>query len=101
VNRTLDSDTATEIAKLFVEAIIAPGYAQSALEILGGKKNLRVIETDMNDDPQDWARFELKRISGGVLLQTTDNQLTGTDVRLATKREPTEVERADLDFAWR
>jgi phosphoribosylaminoimidazolecarboxamide formyltransferase / IMP cyclohydrolase len=100
LNRTVDRETAIEISKLFVEAIVSPGYDEGAMEVFGSKKNLRVIAAP-GDRGQDWALFEMKRVTGGILIQTTDDVLTGPEVRVVTKRQPTEEERANLDFAWR
>ena len=100
LNRVMDLETATEISKLFVEAIIAPGFAEQARQILGGKKNLRVIQTAGDGDGEDSASFEMKRVSGGLLLQTADAQMSAEE-RIVTVRHPSLEERADLDFAWR
>jgi phosphoribosylaminoimidazolecarboxamide formyltransferase/IMP cyclohydrolase len=101
INQIVDTDTATELAKLFVEAIIAPGYQPEALKILSSKKNLRVLAADMTGTDKDWARFEVKRVSGGVLLQDVDNLLLGPESKIVTDRHPTEKEHQDLHFAWR
>src|SRR5262249_28545479 len=92
---------ATELGKLFVEAIIAPGYDSGAMEILAAKKNLRVISVNNEKKAQDWARFEIRRISGGVLLQNMDEILRASETKIVTARKPTEKECVDLDFAWR
>src|SRR5262245_16556724 len=94
------ADTATEVSKLFVEAIIAPGYAPDALPILSAKKNLRLMELSATRPPRDWAQFEFKRVSGGVLLQDIDGVLFGPESRIVTHRKPTETEHRDLKFAW-
>ncbi len=101
VNRRMDAATAAEIAKLFVEAMIAPGYEPGALEILAGKKNLRLISADGPPEGEGWATVDLKRVAGGMLLQTRDQSIIGPEVRVVTERQPSEAERADLDFAWR
>src|SRR5262249_15386182 len=72
VNRPVDVEAATEVGNLFVEAIIAPGYASEATGIFAAKKNLRVLSVNTAEGPQDWARFEIRKVSGGLLLQTTD-----------------------------
>ena len=68
-NRPLDAAAAGETAKLFAECIVAPGYDRGAREALAGKKNLRLIEVADAGGGCAGLRFELKRISGGVLLQ--------------------------------
>jgi phosphoribosylaminoimidazolecarboxamide formyltransferase/IMP cyclohydrolase len=100
LNQPIDRDTATQVAKLFVEAIIAPAYSDEALAILSGKKNLRLIEHSESAQGE-WGGLELKHVAGGMLLQTADGQLVGPEVRVVTKRQPTVQEKADLEFAWR
>ena len=115
LNRTVDGDTAIELAKLFVEAVIAPDYRPEALSIFAPKKNLRVLSMGGSESggPQQPARQsadlatlsgaerEIKRVSGGILLQDVDNVLLGPESRIVTKRRPTENEHRDLHFAWR
>jgi phosphoribosylaminoimidazolecarboxamide formyltransferase / IMP cyclohydrolase len=98
-NRTLDAGTAEEVAKLFVECIVAPGYEPRALEKLAAKKNLRLLEMPRDPAPDE---LELKRISGGVLVQEPDrHELNEADLKVATARQPTEAERRALLFAWK
>jgi phosphoribosylaminoimidazolecarboxamide formyltransferase / IMP cyclohydrolase len=100
-NRRLDAETAAEVAKLFVECIIAPGYEPPAREVLAGKKNLRLLEIGAAE-PATETSWELKRISGGVLLQEPDTRaLAESEVRVATKRQPTPEETAAMLFAWK
>ena len=101
VNQSVDVETARELTKLFVEAIIAPGYEQNALAILSAKKNLRVLKAEARETGTGWSQFEMKRVSGGMLLQEVDKILLGPDPRIVTKRKPTENEHRDLLFAWR
>ena len=101
LNRIVDAQTATEVAKLFVEGIIAPGYQPEAVSIFASKKNLRILEAAPDDRGGDWARFEIKRISGGILLQDPDEKLLGEESRVVTDRRPSDRENADLRFAWR
>jgi phosphoribosylaminoimidazolecarboxamide formyltransferase/IMP cyclohydrolase len=97
VNRPIDRDTATEMAKLFVEAIAAPGFDAAAREIFAAKKNLRLVEVVPME--QKWV---LKNVSGGVLLQDNDMRpLSETDLKVVSERKPTEQEMRDLLFAWK
>jgi phosphoribosylaminoimidazolecarboxamide formyltransferase/IMP cyclohydrolase len=97
VNRPIDSDTATEMAKLFVEAIAAPGFDKAALEVFAAKKNLRLVEVVPLQ--QKWV---LKNVSGGVLLQDNDvRPLTDADLKIVSQRKPTGQEMNDLLFAWK
>ncbi len=97
VNRQIDRDTATEMAKLFVEAIAAPSFDAAAREIFATKKNLRLVEVAPME--QKWV---LKNVSGGVLLQDNDMRpLTEADLKIVSERKPTEQEMRDLLFAWK
>ncbi|MGH9712713.1 MAG: bifunctional phosphoribosylaminoimidazolecarboxamide formyltransferase/IMP cyclohydrolase [Candidatus Acidiferrales bacterium] len=98
-NEILDAATAEEVAKLFVECIVAPGYVPAALEKFASKKNLRVLQM-----PPDAASVELdlKRISGGVLVQEPDcHELKEADLKSVAERTPTDAERRALLFAWK
>jgi phosphoribosylaminoimidazolecarboxamide formyltransferase/IMP cyclohydrolase len=98
-NRPLDAETADEVAKLFVECIVAPGYAAAAREILASKKNLRLMEMPAAAAPVE---LELKCISGGVLVQQPDRySLTPTDLKTATERAPSPAETETMLFAWK
>ena len=97
VNRPIDKDTATEMAKLFVEAIAAPGFDDAAKEIFAAKKNLRLVEVVPME--QKWV---LKNVSGGVLLQDNDmHPITEADLKVVSERKPTPQEMKDLLFAWK
>jgi phosphoribosylaminoimidazolecarboxamide formyltransferase/IMP cyclohydrolase len=98
-NRPLDGATATEVAKLFVECIAAPGYDPAALEAFSGKKNLRLLEMAASEETEE---LELRRISGGVMVQEADHISTGEqEWKVATERAPSETERRELLFAWK
>jgi phosphoribosylaminoimidazolecarboxamide formyltransferase/IMP cyclohydrolase len=98
-NKILDGVAAEEIAKLFVECIVAPGYEPAARERFASKKNLRLLE--MPSEPTAGG-FELKRISGGVLVQEPDSiDLEEADLKVASQRSPTDTERRALLFAWK
>jgi phosphoribosylaminoimidazolecarboxamide formyltransferase / IMP cyclohydrolase len=98
-NRALDAAAAEEVGKLFVECIVAPGYNPAALAKLASKKNLRLLEMPREEAP---AALELKRISGGVLVQEPDrHELKEADLKVATKRAPTDAELRALLFGWK
>jgi phosphoribosylaminoimidazolecarboxamide formyltransferase/IMP cyclohydrolase len=104
MNQRVDAETVNELVnvhKLFVEAIIAPGFTPEALSILSAKKNLRLLQVEPGSSGESWAQFEIKRVSGGILIQDVDKALSGAELRVVTRREPTEKERRDLDFVWR
>jgi phosphoribosylaminoimidazolecarboxamide formyltransferase/IMP cyclohydrolase len=97
VNRPIDRETATEMAKLFVEAIAAAGFDEAAREIFAAKKNLRLVEVVPLQ--QKWV---VKNVSGGVLLQDNDvRPLAEADLKIVTERKPTQEEMRDLLFAWK
>lgn len=100
-NRTVDRDTAGEVAKLFVECIVAPGYDSVARETLAGKKNLRLMQ--MGAAPaKTKSLWDLKRISGGVLVQEPDTlTIAESDLKVVTKRQPSREELRDLLFGWK
>jgi phosphoribosylaminoimidazolecarboxamide formyltransferase/IMP cyclohydrolase len=98
-NRALDAATAEEVTKLFVECIVAPGYEPAALEKFAAKKNLRLLEMPRNPAPDE---LELKRISGGMLVQEPDrHELNEAELKVVTSRAPTDTERRALLFAWK
>jgi len=99
-NRKLDAPTAEAMAKLFVEAVVAPGYESAALEKLAGKKNLRLM--DMSTTSGDEYGPQFKTIGGGLLVQTPDTQgANPAEWKCATERQPTEEEKRALVFGWR
>ena len=102
VNRTLDAATAEEMAKLFVEAIIAPEVAPDGRDILAAKKNLRVLELGSSETPGGMAGLEMKGIFGGILVQDPDvsDDIRAGTARLVTARKPSVEEWRDLWFAW-
>jgi phosphoribosylaminoimidazolecarboxamide formyltransferase / IMP cyclohydrolase len=97
VNRVVDGPAAAEMAKLFVEAIVAPDFTPEALAAFSAKKNLRVLRIV----PPSAARV-VKQISGGFLLQDEDRAPVGADtLTYPTSRQPTKDEIAGLLFAWK
>ncbi len=100
VNRPLDAATAELIAKLFAEVVIAPGIDEDARKVLATKKNLRVLETGAMPDPAA-AALAWRQLSGGFLLQDRDSgRIQAVDLKVVTRRAPTEAETADLLFAF-
>ena len=98
VNRPIDAAAAQEITKIFTEVVIAPGYDAAAIEILQGKKNLRVLRMNSVEPIKG---VEYKQISGGMLVQTRDtHQLRASDLKVVTTRQPSEEEIRALLFAW-
>ncbi|WP_416899788.1 MAG: bifunctional phosphoribosylaminoimidazolecarboxamide formyltransferase/IMP cyclohydrolase [Minwuia sp.] len=101
LNRPLEADTAEKITEIFTEVIIAPGASEAAIKVVAKKKNLRLLLTDGLPDPAA-AGLSFKALAGGVLAQSRDNgRITAADVKVVTKRAPSEQEMADLIFAFR
>ena len=100
VNRTLEAVTATDLAKRFLEVIIAPDATPEALEILARRKDVRVLLAGTLPDPAS-AGMTLKSVAGGYLFQSRDNgHLNKGDLKVVTRRAPTDKELADLLFAF-
>jgi len=100
-NGVVDAATAEEVAKLFVECIVAPGFDERAKAIFGAKKNLRLLELPAGGLEPD-RELQLKRILGGVLVQQPDlGELNDADLRTVTKRVPTAEEMHTMRFAWK
>ncbi len=101
-NRELDGETATRIVeKQFVEVIIAPSVSAEAKAAVAEKKNVRLLECGEWDTPNTEG-LDFKRVTGGLLIQDRDNGIiTESDLKIATKRQPTEDEIRDLLFAWK
>ena len=99
-NHPLEGDTAEQIAKTFVEAIVAPGYSEQARQRLAGKKNLRLIAVDSSaalDNERHWVQ-----VSGGLLVQDKDRHvLNPSDLKTVTAQKPTEEQVQSLLFAWK
>jgi phosphoribosylaminoimidazolecarboxamide formyltransferase/IMP cyclohydrolase len=96
-NRQVDAATAEAVAKQFVEVVIAPSYADEAMKVFGSKQNVRVLQIAA---AKDLNRLDMKRIGGGLLVQTSD-AFDMAELRLVTRREPTKDEMNDLVFAFR
>jgi phosphoribosylaminoimidazolecarboxamide formyltransferase / IMP cyclohydrolase len=95
----VDEAAANAVAALFVECVVAPKFSDVAIEILGRKKNLRVLEGTAR-----WGEHALdhKRVRGGMLVQERASTEMNTDSwQVVTRRAPSEAERTDLLFAWR
>jgi phosphoribosylaminoimidazolecarboxamide formyltransferase/IMP cyclohydrolase len=99
-NGELDAATAQAIVeRQFVEVIIAPKVSQAAIDICAAKKNVRLLECGQWPK-EPGMRMDYKRVTGGLLVQDADLALHG-EIKVVTKRAPTEAEMRDLLFAWR
>jgi phosphoribosylaminoimidazolecarboxamide formyltransferase/IMP cyclohydrolase len=101
VNRALDAEAAKAIVEIFTEVIIAPDASDEAIAIVGAKKNLRLLLAGGPPDPRA-AGLTVKSVAGGLLVQSRDNAVADDmELRVVTRRKPTNAELADLRFAFR
>lgn len=102
INGEVDEATATEINKIFIEIVIAESYTDGALEILKQKKNIRLLELPDIKATREKSAYDMKKVYGGLLVQDYDNSLfRSEDVKVVTKRAPTDEEMAALLFNWK
>lgn len=100
INGMLDGATARAISKVFTEVVIAIDMDTEALNILSKKKNVRVLITGGLPDPSEPA-FTMRNVAGGFLLQDRDNgHVPVEELKVVTKRQPTDAEMSDMLFAW-
>ncbi|MEW6719995.1 MAG: bifunctional phosphoribosylaminoimidazolecarboxamide formyltransferase/IMP cyclohydrolase [Thermodesulfobacteriota bacterium] len=101
-NRTVNKETAQEIAKTFFEAIVAPSFDKEARKVLSAKANLRLLETGAAFRRTEERVWDLKKVSGGLLVQSSDRHvLDPKELKAVTKRKPTAGELEALQFAWK
>lgn len=100
VNRELTAEVARGMKPIFLEIVIAPSFTPEALEILSTKKNLRVMQVDMNYDGSPVPQYV--SVNGGLLVQQLDTQVEEVSMDMCvTKVKPTEAQMADLNFGWK
>lgn len=100
LNRPLTREAAEALKSVFLEIVIAPAFEREALEVLAAKKNLRLLEVHMEADTTP-AR-QLVSVNGGLLVQELDRTCeVPTAEQCVTCRRPTDMQLADLSFAWR
>jgi phosphoribosylaminoimidazolecarboxamide formyltransferase/IMP cyclohydrolase len=106
-NTTVDQTAAEAISKQFVEVLIAPEYTPEALAIFSAKANVRVLKISLPQGgnsafEQGRNAQDIKRVGSGILIQTADNhEISASDLKVVTKKQPTPQQMADLMFAWR
>lgn len=99
LNRSCDEETATAIANIFFEVIVAPSFSDQALQILSAKPNLRVLKMDLPNERGDW---EYKWIGGGFLMQErVRGGLQLAALEIVTEKKPSQQTLEHLLFAWR
>ena len=97
-NRVVDEEAARAVTEIFTEVVVAPDFEEAAVEVLKAKKNLRVLRAGEAQSP---AGLEYRQITGGMLVQTRDtHRLRREDLKVVTRRAPTDEEVAALMFAW-
>jgi len=111
-NTTLDKAAAEAVSKQFVEVLIAPDYTEDALAIFSAKANVRVLKIALptggasgsKASPWEQGRnsHDTKRIGSGLLIQTADNhEISVSDLKIVSKKQPTPEQLRDMLFAWR
>ncbi len=100
LNQVLDGATAEEIVKIFTEVVIAPDATEEAKAVFAGKKNLRLLTTGALPDAKAGG-LAFKQVAGGFLVQDRDaGHVAPSDLKVVTRRAPSEAEMRDLMFAW-
>ncbi|MBH1939451.1 bifunctional phosphoribosylaminoimidazolecarboxamide formyltransferase/IMP cyclohydrolase [Mobilitalea sibirica] len=101
-NREITLEVAQEMKEIFLEVVVAPSFEKAALELLQTKKNIRLLELKDIEVPQDENAYDLKKVNGGLIVQTIDSKLLNEeDLKVVTYRVPTDKEMEDLRFAWK
>jgi phosphoribosylaminoimidazolecarboxamide formyltransferase / IMP cyclohydrolase len=104
LNREVDEACAQALAETFLEAVIAPAYSAAALQVLGAKKNLRLLEAGpalASPQARPRVQLEARSVSGGLLLQDKDAAEPPLEWKVVTRRHPTAEEERALRFAWK
>jgi phosphoribosylaminoimidazolecarboxamide formyltransferase/IMP cyclohydrolase len=106
-NRPLDGASAQAVVKQFVEVLMAPDFTPEALAAFAGKQNVRLLKIALPPGgARPWDKgqnmMDIKRVGSGLLMQTADNhELALADLKVVTKKQPTQQELQDLLFAWK
>lgn len=106
-NRPVDGAAAQAVAKQFVEVLMAPDFTAEALQVFAGKANVRLLKIALPPGgPRAWDQgrnlMDVKRVGSGLLMQTADNrEMTLGELKVVTKKQPTDKELQDLLFAWK
>ncbi len=101
LNRPVDGKTAQAISKSgFMECVVAPKFESQAIDILGQKKNLRLLELDIYGLPQE--KYDYKKVAGGLLLQEKDNRnLKPEEIKIVSKIKPNKAQLEAMQFGWK
>jgi phosphoribosylaminoimidazolecarboxamide formyltransferase/IMP cyclohydrolase len=102
INREVTLALAEKMKGVFLEVVVAPSYEKEALELFQTKKNIRILELKDIEVPQNENAYDLKKVNGGLIVQTIDSKLLDNDeLKVVTKKTPSEKEMEDLVFAWK
>lgn len=103
INRPVTKELAQEMIPVFLEVVVAPSYTDEALEIFRTKKNIRILQLDHISQKQDEHAYDLKKVNGGVIVQTMDNVMLPEEdgLKVVTNTAPTPEQMEDLLFAWK
>lgn len=99
-NREIDEVAAEMMSKIFIEVVVAPSYSTAALERLKKKKNLRILRLPQIEK-NNYQTHNTKKVLGGILAQEIDSILIKDELKVVTKRKPTDDEMQDLLFGWK
>lgn len=101
-NREIDTKTAEEINKIFIEIVIAPSYTEEAILVLTQKKNIRLLKLDNISAKLPAGTYDMKKVAGGLLVQNYNNELFNPDeIKYVTELKPTPEQMEDLVFAMK
>ena len=101
-NRVITKALAEKMMPVFLEVVVAPGYEEEALELFHTKKNVRILELKDIEVCQDENAYDLKKVNGGLIVQTIDSKLLNEDeLKVVTDRIPSQKEMEDMRFAWK
>ncbi len=103
-NRMIDGESAEEMTKIFLEAIMAPQFDDDARAVFAKKKNLRLMQTPLFSDIKGYsvAEYDIRKVSGGALVQTRDDVIVDENqLKLVTQTRPQDREIEDMLFAWK
>ena len=98
VNYKVDRQTAIEMNKIFLEIVAAPDFDDDALEVLKGKKNLRILKLSNLEAKE--AKYDIKYLEGNVLVQTLNNEMI-KDMNVVTNAVPTKEQMSDMEFGMK
>ena len=98
-NAELDGKAAEAVAKQFVEVLIAPSFSAEARKVFESKQNVRLLEIPL---ARAVNAYDMKRVGGGLLLQSADaKNVQVAELKVVTKKQPTQQQLQDMMFAWR